>query len=85
MSLLLDDDKLKLVVNNVAVTADGLKLLGHLLESSRVFTKGIKGDPNIDAYNRGRADFGLEIRELIIRSNIEQYCKILKEANKENE
>lgn len=84
MSLLLDDDNLKIVVNNVAVTEDGRKLLGHLLESSRVFLTGIKGDVSRDAYNRGRADFGLELREIIINSNIEQYFKILKEANKDN-
>lgn len=62
MDLSLDDKQLEEVVSNVANTEDGLKLIGHFISESRVFEKGFNGNET-DSYNKGRADFGIEIIE----------------------
>ncbi|MFA5659600.1 MAG: hypothetical protein WC900_10005 [Oscillospiraceae bacterium] len=82
--LILDDKELRLVVNNVAVTPDGLKLFGHLLAMSGAFSRGITGTDK-DIYNKGRSDFGLEIREMLLKHAFQKYVEILKEGEKEDE
>ena len=83
MDLLLTDEELELVINNVANDApkkgDGLKLLGHILSMSRVFSTGFNGNSR-DIYNKGRADFGLEIREIIMQHAFDKYVELLKKG-----
>lgn len=83
MNLLLTDEQLELVVSNIARTEDGKKLFGHLLESSRVFAKGFNGNSR-DIYNKGRSDFGLEIRELLMQYALDEYFEILRKGVKQD-
>ena len=83
MNLLLNDEQLETVVNNVAKTKDGLKLLGHILASTRVFAAGFNGNSR-DIYNKGRADFGLEIRSLLMQYAFDEYVELMKKGVKQD-
>jgi len=80
VNLILDEEQLKKVVHNVAKSEDGLKLLGHLLESSNAFSTGYVEDARRDMYFKGRADFGLEISELIKQNAFTEYVQLLKKG-----
>jgi len=75
----LSEDKLKLVINNILNTKDGRELFSHLLANSGMFQTGINGNSK-DVYIKGRADFGLEIRDLIMENDFNSYIKMLQET-----
>lgn len=78
MNLFLDEKKLKQAVKNVLNDrqGDGLKLIGHILSMSYMYQKGIGSEPIINAYNCGRKDFGLEIREIIKQYAFDKYVEL---------
>jgi hypothetical protein len=75
MDLQLTDEQLKQVVNCVAKTSEGLKLLGHLISISGVHNKGMHGDSK-DIYNKGRADYGREIIEMMELYAFKEYVNL---------
>jgi hypothetical protein len=74
---MLDDEKLKLVVENVANMPDGLLLLEHFIELSGCFTQGIAKDSTTEFYNKGQRDFGLKIRALLIEHAPNKYVELI--------
>lgn len=44
-----------------------IKLLFHFIEKSGCFRQGIAKDEKIEFYNRGYGDFGLYIRDLVLK------------------
>ena len=80
---LLSDEKLELVIQNIAVTKDGKKFFEHILASSGMFNIGFNGNSR-DIYNKGRSDFGLEIRDLLMQYAMNDYIEIIKEGAKDD-
>ena len=77
---MLDEEHLKDAVETAANNKTVLKLLGHFIEKSACFRQGIAQDNRMEIYNRGYGDFGLYIRELLIKYALPQYLKLIKEG-----
>ena len=78
MDLYLTEEQLKQAVNNVAVTDDGLKLLGHLISISGAGIRGVNPEPRRGDYLSGRADYGEEIIEMVKLYSFEKYIELCK-------
>ena len=77
MELNLTDEQLEQAVFNIAQTEDGQNLIGYLIARSNAFTTGYLGNSR-DVYNKGRADVGLEIIELMELYATEQWLLMQK-------
>lgn len=82
----MNDDKLKLLIQNVLSTSYGLELFSYFLDLSNCFSRGTNFN-NVyqEYYNKGKKDFGHEIAEMIKKYSFDNYIKILKERNKDYE
>ena len=77
---MLDEEHLKDAVQTAANNKTVLKLLGHFIKKSSCFRQGIAQDNRMEIYNRGYGDFGLYIRELLMKYALPQYLKLIKEG-----
>ncbi|MDD3238230.1 MAG: hypothetical protein PHV37_09065 [Candidatus Gastranaerophilales bacterium] len=79
------DKELQIIVNNVAVDSDGYKFLCILLDHLGAFERGCNTEnERKEFYSRGKREQGLWLLDLIAKSNIEIYTKIISERNNEN-
>jgi len=82
---MLDDEHLKDAIETAANNEIILKLLGHFIEKSGCFRQGIAKDERTENYNRGYGDFGLYIRELLLKYAPTAYIRIIEEGVQDNE
>lgn len=81
----MDEDKLKLTVENAVNSPDCVDLLAHLIEKSGCFREGLHNNERQEIYNRGYGDFGLYIRRLLLNYVPEVYIGIIKKGVQEND
>lgn len=81
--MLMDDEHLEDAVKTAAANETVLKLMMHFIEKSACFRQGLAKDDRQEIYNRGYGDFGLYIRELLLKYAPEAYKRNI--GVKENE
>ena len=71
------EEKLKLIIKNIASDNDGILFLDHLLDKTEPFSRGILCDTKRDYYNKGKRDIGLYILDLLSQYAPQEYIEIL--------
>ena len=73
------DDEIKLIVNNVAVTNDGLNFIEILLEKLGAYDRGFNfQNHDMEVYNKAKREQGLWLLDLIMQSNFDKYIELMK-------
>lgn len=78
--MLLDDEHLEDAIKSAAANKNMLKLLFHFISKSGAFRQGLAKDDRTEFYNRGYGDFGLYIRELLLKYAPKAYIEQIKEG-----
>jgi len=74
------ENQIRMIINNVALSQDGLKFIEILIDKLGAFERGCKFDnSNMEYYNRGKREQGLWLLDLLRDSNFEKYCEIVKQ------
>ena len=75
----MQQDKIKVMVQNVLNTQDGYDFVKYLITESRCLYSEVNFDIQKFYFQSGRKSFGEEILELVRKCDFESYVKLQKE------
>ena len=70
------DEKLKLVVENILNTEEGILFIVHLIQESGCLSREVNFDTLKQYYFAGRKGLGLYILELVRKCNFKKFIEI---------